>query len=822
MQPLTHAEAIERAGLVAVEHASIELDLRDEHSFRSTTTIRFTATGEAVTFADFRPRRLLTARLNDDDLDPGLLVEGRMPLSPRAGTNTLVLGGDAAYANDGEGLHCHIDPADGRRYLYAMSFLDAGPRWFAGFDQPDLKCPYTMTVRTPPGWTVLGNGRFTEVEPGLWRMVETPPLATYFVTLVAGPYASTYTEHDGIRIGVHARATLAAELATEADDIIRVTTQGFDAYHELFGERYAFGDYHQAFVPDFNAGAMENPGCVTLRDTYLYRGQATRAERAARAGTIVHELAHQWFGDLVTMRWWDDLWLNESFAEYLAHRVCAEATEYPLWVEFGLHRKDWGAIADQGPNTHPVAGNGAADTVAALAQFDGISYAKGAGVLKQLVAAITPEVFFTGLRDYIARHRFGNATFADLLAAWERAGAEGLVAWTGAWLRTQGMDMLTATRAPGGVVVTRTPGEQPADRAHSVAVALFDETGVETARTTALVTGASALDLPTAAGLHTGLIVPDAADDTWARIRPDREVGEWPAISRLADPIVRVVLWNSLRDQVRSAELDPAVALDMVTGTVPEEPDDLITRAILDWSLGILAGPYTRTDQRTERVDRLTATAASILERAEPGSDRQLSAWRSLLGCTRDAGLLRAWLDGDRLPAGRELDPELRWRAVTRLATVTGDAEAIDRAYHLDRSAFGRVHRARALASLPDPAAKAAAFTLLLQPSELSAYELYATAEGFFLPEQDALTAPYVARFFDGVNATASFRSGWSLGQLVLRAFPATATTRGTLDRAEHLLATDDLDPGVRRPLTEATDALRRAVESIEKYAGFD
>ncbi|WP_432559029.1 aminopeptidase N [Granulicoccus sp. GXG6511] len=816
MPPLTRAEASARFHRLRVRRVSVDLDVRTTDSFTSTTTIEFTdALPGEQTFVDFHPTRLLRAELNGAPLDPDLLVDGRLPILPAA-DNVLVLSGEMAYSNDGEGLHRHVDPADERAYLYAMSFLDAGPRWFASFDQPDLKAPYVMRVHTPLDWTVLGNGRFTEVEPGEWESVETPPLASYFVTVVAGPYASTFDEHDGIHLGVHARASLAAELAAEADDVLAVTKQAFDAFHEMFGLRYAFGDYHQVFVPDFNAGAMENPGCVTFRDAYLFRGAATRAERAARAGTVVHELAHQWFGDLVTMRWWDDLWLNESFAEFVAHAVCAEHTPYPLWVDFALNRKDWGAIADQGPTTHPIAGNGAQDTEEALAQFDGISYAKGAGVLKQLVANIGPDVFNAGLRDYFDRHRFGNAEFSDLRAALERAGAGDLGPWSEAWLQTAGMDTITVESLAEGARVRRIPGAAGGDRVHAVRLAAYARDGVELERRTGTVpaVGEWALDgLPPAA-----LLVPDAADETWARIRADRPVEQWPGISKLADPLTRVVLWNSVRDQVRSAELDPEIALATLCDQLPSEPEDLIARALLDWGQAALAGPYALPADRQRRLCHLADAALTILAAAQAGSDLQLSAWRALMGCTDDQDALQGWLDGTSLPAGRELDAELRWRATTRLASINGNRALIDQAYELDRSTAGRIHRVRALAALPDPEAKAEAFQQLMNPSDLSAYEVYAIAEGFFLPEQSELTEEFVQRFFREINATAAFRSGWALGQVVLRAFPAAANSRTTLELAEELLASGDLAPGVRRPLLEATDLLRRAVESVEKF----
>ena len=407
---LTRREAEQRAATIRVEHTEITLDLtRPGPTFDSVSVIRFAlrdgVTPGVETFVDFKGEQLSSVELNGREIDPTTWRQGRIPLTELQESNTVRVAGTMAYSSDGEGLHRHTDPADQKIYLYAMSFLAAAPRWFGCFDQPDLKSTYVLDVTGPVDWTVLGNGPSTPLEPGRWQIRPTAPLSTYYVTLVAGPYASCYREHDGIGLGFHARASLSASLEAEVSDLFEVTAASFDFYHQVFGVRYPFGEYHQAFVPDFNAGAMENPGCVTLRDQYIYRGRATRAERASRAGTVAHEMAHMWFGDLVTMRWWDDLWLNESFAEYAAHRCCSEGTQYPLWTEFGILRKDWGSVADQSPSTHPVAGNGAVDAEAALQDFDGISYAKGAAVLKQLVAHLGDEVFLTGLRDYFADPR---------------------------------------------------------------------------------------------------------------------------------------------------------------------------------------------------------------------------------------------------------------------------------------------------------------------------------------------------------------------------------------------------------------------------------
>ncbi|MGH3646643.1 MAG: M1 family metallopeptidase, partial [Micromonosporaceae bacterium] len=345
MATLTHDEAVRRADLLAVDSYTVDLDLtRGAEEFGSRTVIRFSCTEPgAESFAELKPVRLHAATLNGTPLDPATLVDNRLRLAGLAAENELVVTADMAYSHTGEGLHRYVDPADGEVYLYAQTFLDDAQRMFAGFDQPDLKARFVVSATAPPEWTVLGNGAGRRVAPGRWEFAETKPLSTYFVTLAAGPWHSAYLEHDGVPLGLHARQSYAAALDADTDEIFTITRECLDRYHQLFDERYPFGKYDQVFVPEFNAGAMENPGCVTIRDEqFLYRSAATDAQRELRAMVIAHEMAHMWFGDLVTMRWWDDLWLNESFAEYMGHRVTAEATRFrDAWVSFSLERKAW-------------------------------------------------------------------------------------------------------------------------------------------------------------------------------------------------------------------------------------------------------------------------------------------------------------------------------------------------------------------------------------------------------------------------------------------------------------------------------------------------
>jgi aminopeptidase N len=819
MPSLARSEAAERAELLNVDSYRLLLELPAAgEEFRSDCTIRFGAKPGASSFLDVRPASITSAELNGRRLDPATLADGRLPLPELAADNELRIVAQMRYSGDGEGLHRHVDPADGRTYLYAMSFLDAAPRWFACFDQPDLKARYDIEVRCPADWTVLGNSPAERVGDGHWRLATSKPMASYFVTLVAGPYHSITAEHDGIPLGLHARQSLAAHLADEAEDLLNVTRASFDSFHELFGIRYPWSEYHQVFVPDFNAGAMENPGCVTLRDQFVFRAAATVGERLNRATTIAHEMAHMWFGDLVTMRWWDDLWLNESFAEYLGYRVCAGMPGYPgrlAWTQFGITRKDWGSIADQGPSSHPVAGNGSDNAAEALADFDGISYAKGAAALRQLATHLGDEVFLGGLREHFARHSYGNATLADLLAAWTTAGATDLDDWARQWLLTSGLDTLTAERLDGNLAVRRLAPDQ-ARRPHKIRLAGYDRGGNQVLdRPVRLLT--DELTLPAMPELR--LVVADGQDDTWAKIRfGDDWAGVAELLPRLSDSTTRVVVYNAVRDAVRDSDLAAGTALDILLQALAAEPVDLVLAEVFQFATDQLAGVFAPADQRAGRRRRICELAGQLLAAAEPGSDRQLTAIRALLKACDDATLLRSWRAGEAVPDGLVLDTELRWLLVTRLAALGALSEAeIDAELAADASTAGVLHAARAKAARPDALAKRAAWRELTEPSTLSAYELYAIGEGFFGLAQEALTEPYVARFFSDMPATARLRSGWALPQVISAAYPLLAASPEVLELADATLA-GDLDPKVRRALTDRTDVVRRAVRSWQRW----
>ena len=816
MRSLTLEESRRRADLLTVSSYDVSLDLSgDDTTFTSTTVIRFTVDGPADTFVEVRPVRLVRARINGAPLDVDLLDEGRLALDGLTGENELVVEAVMGYRNDGEGLHRAVDPADGRHYTYAMCAVDAAPMIFACFDQPDLKAPFTVHVLAPEDWIVVGNGRAEQMEPGVWELATTPPLSTYFVTVIAGPYYAVRSEHDGIALGLQCRASLAPHLDREAPEILTVTGQCFDEFHRLFGIRYAFGDYNQAFVPEFNMGAMENPGCVTFRDPLVFTSKVTRTERGYRAVVIAHEMAHQWFGNLVTMRWWDDLWLNESFAEHMGYQVTHNVTEFrDSWVEAAFARKPWGLRADQRPSTHPVAGNGAVDSGQALQNVDGISYVKGAAAVKQLNARLGDDVFLDGLRAHFTRHRFGNATMADLFAAWENAGAKDLDAWARGWLRTPGLDKFSVDRSDG-VVVRSTPPQFPADREHSFTAATWRLDGG--ADQAPLHVAGDRTPLPFAAAEDPILL--DPYDKTWARFALDAQtLAALPTLlPRIAEPISRGVVWNAIRDGVNDAAVDPRVALDLVELALPHEDQDIGVEQLSRFGCHKLAS--TLLPDHLSAMTRMHAAALARLETAAQDSGVQLAAARAVVTSATSPDLLRTWLSSTGVPDGITVDSDLRWKILVRLAALGAvDRDELNSWLQKEPTAQAKADLSQALASLPDEEAKVWAWDRFTGVVDVPNYELYAAGSGLWQRGQEPLTAPYVDRYFTEAKDTVTVRAGLALTEAAASFYPALALDQRTVGLAESALADDGLDSGLRRTLADATDDLARGLRVRETF----
>ncbi|MGJ5751439.1 aminopeptidase G [Streptomyces puniciscabiei] len=846
---LSRDEARERAALLSVDGYDVSLDLRsavgdgegEPRTFRSVTTIRFRCSEPgASSFADLIAPSVTSVSLNGRDLDPGEVFDGaRIALEDLAAENELVVDARCAYSRTGEGMHRFVDPEDGEVYLYTQYEPADARRVFANFEQPDLKAPYRFEVRAPEGWTVWSNGA-GELVDGVWKFAETKPISTYITCVVAGPYhyvTDSYERvfEDGTKLEIPLGAMCRRGLAPhfDADDVFLVTKQGLDFFHDHFDYPYPFGKYDQAFVPEYNLGAMENPGLVTFREEYIFRGKVTQASYEARANVVLHEMAHMWFGDLVTMEWWDDLWLKESFADFMGTFANVGATRFKdAWITFANRRKAWAYRADQLPSTHPITAD-IRDLEDAKLNFDGITYAKGASVLKQLVAYVGQDAFLEGARRYFKRHAYGNTRLGDLLSVLGETSGRDMSAWARSWLQTAGVNSLTPQvlldtegRVAELAVVQEAPESHPEERPHRIAVGLYRrtaegaveryarvETDVHEPRTVvADLAGAEAPDL----------VLVNDDDLTYCKTRFDdtslatlkEHLGE------LTDPLARALCWSALWNMTRDALLPARDFVGLVLRFAGRESDIGVLQMLHAWANSALVH-YVAPQWRRTGGELLAQGALRELEAAEPGSEQQL-AWARFFATVAsgetDLALLKRLLDGTETVDGLEVDQELRWSFLEPLAAHgVADESVLAAELARDDTASGKRHQVRCLAARPSAAVKAQAWAQVVESDALSNALVEATIAGFGQSSQRELTAPYAEKYFAAIARVWRERS-IQIGMDVVRGlYPALQ------DRPETLAATDawleehrDAAPALRRLVLEARDDLARALRAQE------
>ena len=850
---LTRDQARERATTIDVSHYDVELDLTDgsgkpgEKTFRSTSTVTFTATPGSQTFIDLVAPTLISATLNGKELDVSGFDESvGLTLPDLAADNELVVVADCAYSHTGEGLHRFVDPTDDSVYLYSQFETADAKRMFACFDQPDLKATYTITVTAPEDWKVISNALTESIDGGVHRFAQTPVMSTYLVALIAGPYAEwtdTYTDdHGSIPLGIYCRASLAEFMDEER--LFTETKQGFSFYHKNFGIPYAFGKYDQLFVPEFNAGAMENAGAVTFLEDYVFRSRVTNYNYERRAETVLHEMAHMWFGDLVTMKWWDDLWLNESFATFASVLCQSEATEYTsAWTTFANVEKSWAYRQDQLPSTHPVAAD-IPDIAAVEVNFDGITYAKGASVLKQLVAYVGVDDFLAGLRDYFTSHKFGNATFSDLLAALEKSSGRDLSDWGSQWLKTTGINVIRPDfEVDVSGAFTRfaivQDGAAPGageTRVHRMRVGIYDDNAsgaLERVQSVELDVEGSVTEVADLVGVPRGkLILLNDDDLTYASVRLDPESLETATarIGDITDSMPRTLVWSAAWEMTRQAEMKARDFVALVEhGIAAETEIGVVQRVLLQATTAIesYADPGWAT---TVGWPRFSSRLLELARAAESGSDHQLAFVNTLLSgklFDEQIAVVRALLDGDDPAdhglAGLTIDTDLRWKLVLALATAgaidsdPSNTPVIDAEAKRDNTSAGTRQAATARAARPLAEAKADAWSQAIDDDTLSNIYTRAVVAGFDRPGQAELLSPYVDKYFAAVPEIWSRRSSEVAQTVVNGLYPSWEITPEALAKADEFLSNDH-PTALKRLIIEG----RAGVERSLRARGFD
>ncbi|ROS29680.1 aminopeptidase N [Rathayibacter sp. PhB127] len=841
---LTRSEAQERASLIQVDAYDVALDLtRGAETFRSTTTVRFTATEGASSFIDAITKTVHSVTLNGVELDPADVADGvRIRLDSLAAENVLRVDADALYTNTGEGLHRFVDPVDGEVYLYSQFEVPDSRRVFAVFEQPDLKAAFSFTVTAPAAWQVVSNQPTPEPVPAgdgvaTWSFEPTPRISSYITALIAGPYVvetDSLVSSDGrtVPLGVFARASLAPFL--DADYVFEKTKQGFAFYEEKFGVPYPFAKYDQLFVPEFNAGAMENAGAVTFTETYVFRSKVTDAVKERRVVTILHELAHMWFGDLVTMKWWNDLWLNESFAEYASTLATAEATEWTeAWTTFAAMEKSWAYRQDQLPSTHPIVAT-INDLEDVQVNFDGITYAKGASVLKQLVAWVGEKEFLAGVHEYFVKHAFSNTELRDLLVELEATSGRDLTEWSAQWLETAGVNTLRPeieVDEEGAIasfaILQSAVADYPTIRPHRLAIGLYDFEGDRLVRIDRLELDVDGerTEVPELIGrTRPALVLLNDDDLAYAKIRLD-DASLAVAIEHLASissPLARSLVWGSVWDATRDAESAPRDFVRLVLGNIATETESTTLRTVLG-QLVSTASQYVAPEHRDKVLAEVGDRLWALAQGAEAGSDAQFQFVKVLAAvATTPAHLdaVQALRDGTTTLPGLEIDTDLSWELL--IALVAGgraDASDIDAALAADNTATGAQSAANARAAIPTAEAKRAAWDSVTLDDSAPNTIVRATGLGFQHTSDPAVLEAMVPVYFDALRSLWDAKSYKIAEYLVVGFYPAATPTPAIVDATRAWLDANPDVPALRRLVIENLAGVERALRAQERDA---
>ena len=840
---LTRVEAQGRKAIVDVASYEVVLDLTTgDKTFGSTTTVTFSATPGSSTFIDAITDTVHSVILNGDLLDPSVVSDGvRIQLDNLKAENVLVVEADAAYTNTGEGLHRFVDPVDNEVYLYSQFEVPDSRRVFAVFEQPDLKATFQFTVTAPAAWRVISNSLTPEpVHNGdskTWTFDTTPVLSSYVTALIAGPYEvveSDLTSRDGrtIPLAIYSRKSLTEFV--DASYIFDITRKGFEFYEDKFDYAYPFDKYDQLFVPEFNAGAMENAGAITFTEAYVFRSKVSDAMKERRVITILHELAHMWFGDLVTMKWWNDLWLNESFAEWASAMASAEVTEWTeAWTTFAMMEKSAAYRQDQLPSTHPVVAT-INDLEDVQVNFDHITYAKGGSVIKQLVAWVGLDAFYAGVAAYFKKHKYGNTELKDLLAELETTSGRELTGWSKVWLETAGVNTLRPaieTDADGIItsfdIVQTAEADYPTIRPHRLAVGFYDlKDGklVRVHRVELDVAGERTAVAELVGQKKPALVLLNDDDLAYAKIRLDDESLSvaMDHLRDIDDALARALVWGAAWDAMRDGETPASDYVDLVLDNIASETESTTIRVTLS-QLQTAARFYVAPAKRDATIAKVGDALWALTQEAEAASDEQfqfVKVFATIASTPAHVAALQALRVGTSPLKGLEIDADLDWELLEGLVLngAAGQAE-IDAALLGDNTANGQQSAARATATIPTAAAKKAAFDSLVTKDDQSNVIVRSIGVGYTHTNDPSSLAGQVAPYFDAITTIWKTRSYKIAEYIVFGLYPTPLVSQELADATKAWLAANPEIPALRRLVTENLAGVERALLAQAKDA---
>jgi aminopeptidase N len=830
---LTREEARRRAELIQTPLYDISLDLsRDSDTFACEATIHFLCQEPgANTFIDFLVPSVDSCELNGEEVAKEAFNGARITLTNLRDANELHVLATCEYQNIGAGLNRFKDPVDHKIYLHSQFETFDAHRMFPCFDQPDLKASFTFTVLAPSDWVVVSNNP-GQAQPVAgkenikrWTFGATPKMSSYLTAIIAGPYHGVRDRHGDIDLGIFCRQSLAQYL--DAEEIFTVTKQGLDFYGEAYKYPYPFQKYDQLFVPEFSAGAMENIGAVTFNESMLFRSKVTEAVREDRANAILHEMAHMWFGDLVTMRWWDDLWLNESFATFMSVLAQVEATRFKNgWVTFANQYKAGARRQDQLPTTHPIAAD-IPDIESVYMNFDAITYNKGACVLRQLVAYVSQDTFLRGVQRYIKQRQYSNASLADFLSDIEAGSGRDLKAWSKLWLETAGLNTLRPLAGSNSdtigslAIQQEAPPEFPTIRPHRLAVGLYDrkKDGLHLRRRVELDVAGENTPVTDFDGERLAdLLLVNDLDLTYAKIRLDERslATATEHLAELSDPLARAITWAALWDMLRDAEIPAKRYLPLILKNIQGETDIGVVQDLLAQAASAIF-VYGDPANQDAALKILADHSLRALDDAPAGSDFQLAWAHSFISAARSPehlSVVRGLLDGIKVFTGLKVDTDLRWSIVSALAGVGADDGLIDAELKRDPTDEGQRYAAAARAARPTAEAKEQVWASLMEDLTLPLATMRSMMRGFHRFDQRRVLEAYASRYFQALANVWRERDieiGLAFARMM---YPSVIVGDHTIKVTDQYLARENVPGPVRRVLLEAKDSMQRAMRA--------